>query len=63
MLHDVVIVLVMIIPMLMFSVFPGIKVGNYLEKKYNLQEKQKRTVIVVTTLLFSLTLSLFLHYF
>ncbi|MEK6659185.1 MAG: hypothetical protein AABY36_05840 [Campylobacterota bacterium] len=63
MLQDVVIVLVMIIPMLMFSVFPGIKVGDYLEKKYSLQEKQKRTVVVVTTLLFSLTLSLFLHYF
>lgn len=63
MLQDVVIVLVMIIPMLMFSVFPGIKLGDYLEKKYNLQEKQKRTVVVVTTILFSLTLSLFLHYF
>jgi len=63
MLQDVVIVLVMIVPMLMFSVFPGIKVGDYLEKKYNLQEKQKRTVMVSTTLLFSLTLSLFLHYF
>lgn len=63
MLQDVVIVLVMTIPMFMFSVYPGIKAGEYLEKKYALQEGQKRAAIISVTFLFSLTLSLFLHYF
>ncbi|MDX9756062.1 MAG: hypothetical protein A2525_06865 [Sulfurimonas sp. RIFOXYD12_FULL_36_11] len=63
MLQDIVIVLVMTVPMFMFSVYPGIRAGEYLEKKYALQEKQKRTAVISVTFLFSLTLSLFLHYF
>ena len=63
MLLDIVIVLAMGVPMLMFAVFPGIKLGDYLEEKYNLQEKQKRAVVIVTTILFALSLSLFLHFF
>lgn len=60
---DIVIVLVMSVPMLMFAVFPGIKLGDYLEEKYDLQEEQKRIVVIVTTILFALSLSLFLHFF
>lgn len=63
MLLDIVIVLVMSVPMLMFSLFPGIKLGDYLEEKYSLQEKQKRAVVIVTTISFALSLSIFLHYF
>jgi hypothetical protein len=63
MLQDIIIVLAMTVPMFMFSIYPGIRTGEYLEKKYALQEKQKRAAIIATTFLFSLTLSLFLHYF
>jgi len=62
MLQDVVIILVMSVPMLMFSVFPGIKLGDYLQEKYDLQEKQKRIVSVATTLIFAVTLSSLLHF-
>jgi len=63
MLQDIVIVLVMTVPMFMFSIYPGIKVGEYLEEKYSIQEGQKRVAVISVTFLFSLTLSLFLHYF
>jgi hypothetical protein len=63
MVQDIVIVLVMTVPMFMFSIYPGIKVGDYLEEKYSIQEKQKRVAVISVTFLFSLTLSLFLHYF
>lgn len=61
MLPDIVFILVMSVPMLMFSVFPGIKFGDYLQEKYDLQEKQKRIVSVATTLIFAITLSSLLH--
>jgi hypothetical protein len=60
--QDFVMVCVMAVPMLMFSVFPGIKLGEYLQEKYNLPEKQKRVVAISTTLLFALTLSSLLHF-
>ncbi len=62
MLLDIVIILVMSVPMLLFSVFPGIKFADYLENKYNLEEKQKRIVIIVTTIIFTITLSSLVHY-
>ncbi|MCF6309689.1 MAG: hypothetical protein L3J19_04315 [Sulfurimonas sp.] len=62
MLHDIMIILVMTLPMLLFSVYPGLKLGDYLEEKYNLQETQKRKVIIITTIIFTLTLSSLLHY-
>lgn len=62
MLQDIVLVLVMSVPMLMFSVYPGIRLGDYLQEKYDLQEKQKRIVSVATTLIFAVTLSSLLHF-
>ncbi|MCK4737418.1 MAG: hypothetical protein KAT10_02585 [Sulfurimonas sp.] len=62
MLHDIMIILVMTLPMLLFSVYPGLRLGDYLEEKYNLQETQKRKVVIVVTILFTLTLSSLLHY-
>jgi len=50
------------VPMLLFSVYPGLKVGDYLEEKYSLQEKQKRKVVIIVTIIFTLTLSSLLHY-
>ena len=59
--QDIVIILVMAVPMLLFSVYPGLKLGDYLEKKYKLTESQKRKVIILTTIVFTLTLSTLLH--
>lgn len=61
-LQDIVIICVMSVPMLMFSVFPGIKLGEYLEEKYDLKEKQKRAVVITSTLAFAFTLSSLLHF-
>ncbi|MDO9265487.1 MAG: hypothetical protein Q7U00_00235 [Sulfurimonas sp.] len=61
-LQDIVIICAMSVPMLMFSVFPGIKLGEYLGEKYDLEEKQKRVVIITSTLAFAFTLSSLLHF-
>ena len=62
MMQDIVIILVMAVPMLLFSVYPGLKFGDYLETKYNLEESQKLKVVITTTLIFTITLSSLLHY-
>ncbi|MDK9692686.1 MAG: hypothetical protein OEL19_00395 [Sulfurimonas sp.] len=61
--QDLVIIGAMSVPMLMFSVFPGIWVGDYLERKHQIEEKNKRAVIVVTTMFFAFSLSTLLHFF
>lgn len=62
MIQDIVIILAMTLPMLLFSVYPGLKLGDYLEKKYNLDESKKRKVVISTTILFTVLLSTILHY-
>lgn len=62
MFKDLIIILVMAVPMLLFSVYPGLRVGDYLEKKYNLQESTKRKIVIVVTISFTLVLSSLLHY-
>jgi len=59
---DIITILVMTLPMLLFSVYPGLKLGDYLEKKYSINEATKRKVIIVTTIVFTLTLSSLLYY-
>ena len=60
--NDVVMILVMTFPMYLFSIYPGIKASEYLEKKYMIQESQKRVVMVSVTFLFALTLATLLFY-
>jgi hypothetical protein len=60
--HDMMMVLVMTFPMFLFSIYPGIVVSNFLEKKYGIEESKKRAVMVSVTFLFALTLSLLLYY-
>jgi len=59
---DIVIILAMTLPMLLFSVYPGLKLGDYLEEKYNLDESNKRKVVITTTIVFTVLLSTILHY-
>ncbi len=60
--HDLIIILVMTFPMFLFSIYPGIVVSEYLEKKYGIDESKKRTVMVGVTFLFALTVSTLLYY-
>lgn len=60
--HDIVIILVMTFPMYLFSIYPGIKLSEYIDKKYTINESQKRTIMLVTTFLFALTLSCLVYY-
>ena len=59
---DILTILVMTLPMLLFSVAPGLKLGEYLQKKYNIEEGTKRKVVISTTIIFTLTLSSLLYY-
>ncbi len=61
-LPDFVIIMVMGFPMLLFTVFPALKLGDYLEERYGIDEKQKRTVVVIATIVVTLTLSSILFY-
>ncbi|MCF6340828.1 MAG: hypothetical protein L3J10_08810 [Sulfurimonas sp.] len=60
--QEIMLILVMAVPMLIFSIYPGLKLGDYLKKKYNLQEKQERQIIIVTTITFTITLSSLTNY-
>nr|WP_321267444.1 hypothetical protein [uncultured Sulfurimonas sp.] len=59
---DIVIILVMAVPMILFGVYPGLKLAQYLEDKYNIDESLKRKVMITTTILFTITLSSLLYY-
>jgi len=59
---DFVIIMVMGFPMLLFTIFPALKLGDYLEEKYNIDETKKRAVVISATVLVTLTLSSLLFY-
>lgn len=59
---DLVIIGAMSVPMIMFSIFPGIWFSDYLERKYDFQETQKRIALISTTMVFALVLSSLLHF-
>ncbi len=59
---DIVTILVMTLPMLLFSVAPGLKLGDYLQEKHGIDESTKRKVVISTTIIFTLTLSSLLYY-
>jgi hypothetical protein len=60
--HDLVIILAMTFPMFIFTIFAGIKLSDYLEKKYNINEFQKRFVLLSATFISALFLSTLLYY-
>jgi hypothetical protein len=60
--HDLVMILVMTFPMFIFTVFPGIKLANYLQMRYEIEESQKRFVMVGITFLAAFILSALLYY-
>ena len=59
---DIVIILVMCFPMFLFTVYPAIMLGEYLEKNYNIDEAKKRIVVVSSTIIGTFSLSCILFY-
>ncbi|OIP53379.1 MAG: hypothetical protein AUK54_09155 [Helicobacteraceae bacterium CG2_30_36_10] len=62
MMNDFIIILVMTFPMFLFTILPGIKLANYFEEKYNIEESKKRFIMVSVTFLTALIFSTLLHY-
>jgi len=60
--HDILMILVMGFPMLIFTVYPALRVGDYLEDKYNIEEGQKRIVVISTTILVTIIFSSLVYY-
>jgi len=59
---DFIIILVMCFPMFLFTVYPGIKLAEYIDKKYKISETKKRSIVVIATILLTLSLSATLFY-
>lgn len=59
--NDLVVILVMAFPMLIFAIYPGIKLADWLEDKYKINESTKIKIIIISTLIFALSLSSFVH--
>ncbi len=60
--HDAIIILVMTFPMFIFTIFIGIKFSNFLEKRYQISEFNKRAVMISSTFLSALLISTLLYY-
>ena len=60
--HDLMMILVMSIPLILFSVWPGFLLGDYLYAKGLVTEKQKRGVIIAVMILFALLGSSYVHF-
>jgi len=59
--HDIMMILVMSFPMFLFAVYPGLKLGDYLEEHYHISEAAKRAVIVTVTISGSLALAAYMQ--
>jgi hypothetical protein len=56
-------ILVYTFPMFIFTIAPALKLGDYLERKYAISEKQKRFIMISSTAIVSLTLASFLQFY
>ncbi|MGB5965177.1 MAG: hypothetical protein WBF77_12890 [Sulfurimonadaceae bacterium] len=59
---DLVMILVYTFPMFLFAIAPALKLGDYLEEKYGISEKNKRIIMVSGTVVISLLLATFLQF-
>ncbi len=60
---DIVITLVFSIVMLLFMLYPGIKITDFLYKKISLSKKYYNLIVFFTVILLSLLLGIFLKFF
>ena len=59
---DLVMILVYTFPMFLFTIAPALKLGDYLEEKYDISEKTKRMIMIGGTIVVSLILATFLQF-
>ena len=59
--HDLVMILVMTFPMFIFTAYPGIALSDYLVKNHQINEGQKRAVMISVTFLGAFILSALLY--
>ncbi|MFA6761074.1 MAG: hypothetical protein WCR69_08540 [Sulfuricurvum sp.] len=59
---DFVVILVMSVPMFLFSIYPGIRLSEYLERRYGIEESTKRKVMLSTMVAVAILLSSFVHF-
>lgn len=60
---QIVLSLVFSVVMLMFMVFPAMKIVEFIDKKRALSSKQTNALIVLITILLSLTIGIFLRFY
>ena len=61
--NDLTILLVLTFPMFIFTIYPAVKLGDFLEEKYGISETQKRATVLSVTFLGAFILALFLKYY
>jgi len=49
--------------MFIFTIYPAVKLGDFLEEKYGISETQKRATVLSVTFLGAFILALFLKYY
>lgn len=55
-------ILVMTFPMFIFTIYPALKLGDYLEARYGIAESSKRAVVIAGTFIVALALAAFLQF-
>lgn len=61
--NDLTILLVLTFPMFIFTIYPAVKLGDFMEEKYAISETQKRAIVLFVTFLGAFLLALFVKYF
>lgn len=61
--NDLTVLLVLTFPMFIFTIFPALKAGDFLEERYNITESQKRAIVAALTFFGAFALALFLKYY
>jgi len=55
--NEIIMILVMAFPMILFTIAPGLYLADYLEKGEYIQEENKRYIMWIVTVVFALALS------
>ena len=59
--NELLMILVMAFPMIIFTIFPGLKVADMVEERFGISEGQKRAVMWAFTFIVAFSLSALLN--
>ena len=59
---DIIIILAMTLPMFLFTIYPGLKLADFMEEHFHVSEGTKRTVMLGTMFIGAIALSSFMHF-